>query len=245
MADRTNPFLEIGYSEYTGFHLMPFSMKERAVRHELNRQRVIVSILLDLHLMALTGFVEESAALTLRGAVSQSLEGHEGDAAAHCVPRQLLVRTRTPQEILRGKMPERAWALDLLFAETDVLPANFNISDSRAERLGLNEAFLKSCRQVIEAGQHGGQMEAGSVSMIVRGAFDKYKIAAKTAFQAAVSRLNDKLSPAYLFPSERARWNEQLQITEQYAEALIESNIGPTVIELSRIEGLMRVYTLK
>lgn len=253
MADRKNPFLEIGYAEYTGIHRMPFALKERAVTHEHNRQRVVVSLLLDLHLMSLSGFIPAGAVLGLKGAVSQNLEGHEGDAAAHCVPRQLIINSRTPQEILAnpspvssGKpMPERARAVDVLFAETDILPVNFNISDSRAERRGLNDAFLNGARQAVQAALHGGQMEAGAISTAVNAAFDKYKADARTAFQSAILRLKDKLKPTYLFPAFRARWTEQLQITEQYLEALANSAIAQREMDLSRIEGLMRVYRLQ
>lgn len=245
MADRTNPFLEIGFSEYTGIHRMPFALKERAVTHEHNRQRVVVSILLDLHLMALAGFIGKSSPMRLRGAIMQNLEGHEGDAAAHCAPRQLLIGTRSPQAILFKPMPERAFALDVLFGETDVLPVNFNICDSRAERRGLNAAFLNGCRQAIKAGLHGGEMKATAISTAVNAAFDKYKIEAAMAFQSSVTRLKDKLKPTYLFPAIRAKWIEQLQITEQYGEALADSNVAQKKTDLAIIEGLIRVYTIK
>lgn len=245
MADRKNPFLEIGFSEYAGIHRMPFALRERAVTHENNRQRVVVSILLDLHLMALSKLIEPAAAIGLRGAVAQNLEGHEGDAAAHCAPRQLIINGRPPQEILAQKMPERAWALDVLFGETDVLPVNFNICDSRAERRGLNDAFLNGCRQAIQAGPHGGEKSAQAISTAVRAAFDKYKSDAKIAFQSSVTRLKDKLKPTYLFPALRAKWTEQLQITEQYGEALASSTAAQNKTDLQTIEGLIRVYTLK
>jgi hypothetical protein len=253
MADRTNPFLEIGFSEYTGIHLMPFALKERATTHEHNRQRVVISILLDLHLMALAGFIGKATTLGLSGAITQNLEGHEGDAAAHCAPRQLIISGRPPQAILlrparnssAKPMPERAFALDVLFGETDILPVNFNICDSRAERRGLNAAFLNSCRQAIKAGLHGGEMNAESISSAVKAAFDKYNSDAKTAFQSSVARLKDKLKPKYLFPHLRARWTEQLQITEQYGEALASSDVLQKKTDLGLIEGLIRVYKIQ
>lgn len=253
MADRTNPFLEIGFSEYAGIHLMPFALKERAATHEYNRQRVVVSILMDLHLMALAGFIGKTATIGLRGAITQNLEGHEGDAAAHCAPRQVLISGRPPQVILlhparnssAKAMPERAFALDVLFGETDILPVNFNICDSRAERRGLNNAFLNACRQAIKAGQYGGEMKAEAISTAVNAAFDKYKADAKTAFQSSVQRLKDKLKPRYLFPHLRSRWTEQLQITEQYGEALASSNVAQQKTDLTIIEGLIRVYTIE
>lgn len=252
MSNRTNPFLEIGFSEYKGIHLMPFALKERAAKHEHHRQRVVISILLDLHLMALAGFIGKTTTMGLRGAISQNLEGHEGDAAAHCAPRQLIIDGRPPQAILAQPrnsaakpMPERAFALDVLFGETDILPVNFNICDSRAERRGLNGAFLNGCRQVIKAGAHGGEMKAESISSAVKSAFDKYKSDAGIAFQSSVTRLKDKLKPKFLFPHLIARWTEQLQITEQYADALANSDVVQQKTDLALIEGLIRVYTIQ
>lgn len=245
MADRTNPFLKIGYSEYNETRRIPFDLKEDATKHEHSRQRVVISILLDLHLMALKGFIPQSAAIGLRGAVVQNLEGHQGNAAAHCVPRQLIISGRTAQDLLAQRMPERSLALAGLFGETDVLPVNFNICDSRAERRGLNNAFLSSCQQVIDAGRLGGQMRGESVATVVRAAFDKYRSDARIAFQSSVQRLKDKLKPTYLFPHLRARWTEQLQITEQYADALTSSDVMQRKTDLTVIGGLIYIYTLE
>jgi hypothetical protein len=169
------------------------------------------------------------------------------------VPRQLIVNGRAPQAILAQPpqnsparpMPERAFALDVLFGETDILPVNFNICDSRAERRGLNDAFLNASRQAIKSGLHGGEMSTEAIASAVKGAFNKYQSDAKTAFQSSIIRLKDKLKPTYLFPHLRARWTEQLQITEQYAEALADSNIAQKKTDLAIIEGLIRVYTVQ
>jgi hypothetical protein len=254
MADRKNPFLEIGYDadQHIPRHV-PLDLKTRAVMHETNRQRVVISIMLDLHLMTLTGYIKPNAMIGLRGAISQNLEGHEGDAAAHCAPRQVLVNSMPPQQILAnppagieaGRNPERGWALDALFSETDVLPVNFNICDSRAERMGLNGAFLNACRQVVASAKYGGQMKPDVVATLVSNAFDRYRSDSMVAFRAAIRRLKDKLKPTFLFPHIRERWIEQLQITEQYLEAALESATVENELELSRIEGLIRVYSLE
>jgi hypothetical protein len=254
MADRKNPFIEIGMPDYTGIHLMPFAMRERAETHERNRQRVVLSILLDIHLMALAGYVKEHDLLGLRGAVSQNLEGRADDAtaAAHCVPRQLLIAIRTPQDILLNPLtahlppiPERSFALNVLFAETDILPVNFNIADSRAERMGLNAAFLRACKYTIQAAHIGGQMTAASILTFAANAFAIYKDEARLAFRAASERLRQKLKPTYLFPKEREKWTEQLQITEKYAETLQSSPTTGELLDIQKIEGLIRVYTLR
>lgn len=240
--------------EYEGVHRMPFALRERAETHERNRQRVVLSVLLDLHLMSLAGYIEATQPLGLRGAISQNLEGSADDAtaAAHCAPRQLLVGVRPPQNILLAPllngllpMPERAFAVDVMFAETDILPVNFNISDSRAERLGLNEAFLRACKYIIKAAHYGGQMKSSSIGTIAENAFAIYRDESLRAFQAAADRLREKLKPTYLFPKDRAKWTEQLQITEKYADTLRSSPITGELLDIHKIEGLIRVYTLK
>ena len=239
--------------EYAGVHMMPFSLRHRAETHERNRQRVVLSILLDVHLMALTGYIKKGDLITLRGAISQNLEGSAADAtaAAHCVPRQLLINIRTPQDILFNPlgddlppMAERAFALDVLFAETDILPVNFNIADSRAERLGLNYAFLKACKYIISAAHYGGEMKAAQILSVVENAFSIYKNEASQAFTAAAERLREKLKPTYLFPKDRAKWTEQLQITEKYSETLRIASPTRDILDTQIIDGLIKVYTL-
>lgn len=239
---------------YAGVHLMPFALRERAETHERNRQRVVLSILIDVHLMALTGYAKPTQALGLRGAISQSLEGNAADssAAAHCAPRQLLIGIRPPQDILFNPLsgdlapiPERAYAVDVLFAETDILPVNFNIADSRAERLGLNDGFLRACKYIIKAGHLGGKLTAASILTIGENAFAIYKEESRRAFKAAADRLREKLKPTYLFPKEREKWTEQLQITEKYAETLQSSPTSGELLDKHKLDGLITVYTLK
>jgi hypothetical protein len=244
MADRKNPFLESGFGEYTGIHRMPFALKERAMMHETNRQRVVSSILLDLHIMAIMGLIKKEEPLKLCGAVTQNLGGSQENSteAAHCAPRQLLIGTETPQALLLKAFPERAWALDVLFAETDILPANFNKCDSRAERIGLNEGFREACLFVIETGHYGGKMEAIEIIPKAEHAFGMYKAKATFAFRESIERLKDKLKPKFLFPKDKVKWTEQLQITQQYADTLAEAPGKDQGIALWKIEGLVKIY---
>src|SRR3954447_26784822 len=93
MSDRKNPFIEIGFPEYAGVHMMPFGLLERAVRHENARQRAVISVILELHMMALINVIEKDSNVSLDGAHFQSLKGEDAadTEAAHCVPRQILI----------------------------------------------------------------------------------------------------------------------------------------------------------
>ena len=117
MSSRKNPWKRIGRPDYEGVHHMPFDTKNRAITHELNRQRVITQILLDLYCMAVVGLIDKDGRVVLKGAGSQNLIGSKTDKteAAHCAPRQIIVGGRRPQDILFTHFPERALALDSLF----------------------------------------------------------------------------------------------------------------------------------
>ena len=244
MTDRKNPFTEIGFAKYEGVHRMPFALRERAIRHEMNRQRVVGSLFVELFVM--TGFeiLPNGLAVTLRGAISQNLEGSSESVtqAAHCAPRQVYLRSETPQQILRKVFPERAWALDVLFAETDILPSSFNVCDSRAERYGLNEAFCAACQFVVTAGQSAPTTDAKLIVVKADHAFSIYRDHAALAYRQCSERLTDKLKPRFLFPRERAKWNEQLQITEQYIETLRRASGRAEGISRQKIEGLIKAY---
>lgn len=246
MADRKNPFTEIGFPEYTGIHRMPFALKDRAVMHETNRQRVIASIILDLHFMAVLNIIKAGEPISLGKAVAQNLKGTDQDTteAAHCAPRQLLVGTQSPQELLQAVIPERAWVLSVLFGETDILPDNFNKCDSRAERRGLDRAFRHACQYAIEAGHQDAQLEINKIIVKAERAYAIYKDGATVAFRESAERLKIKLKPKFLFPKEEAKLTEQLQITEQYAETVRESPGKTQGISLWKIEGLIKIYKL-
>lgn len=246
MTERKNPFTEIGFAKYEGIHRMPFALKERAITHEINRQRVVCSLLLDLHLMAVLGIIPKGLPLTLRGAISQNLEGSGENMtqAAHCSPRQLYIGSETPQRLLRKVFPERAWAIDVLFAETDILPSNFNICDSRAERYGLNEAFRNACQYIIAAGHNKPSTDLNVIVIKAESGFSIYRSRAAQAFRQSAEKLKNNLKPKYLFPKERAKWTEQLQITEQYIETLRDAPGREAGISRRKSEGLLKAYTI-
>ena len=253
MSSRKNPWKEIGRPDYEGVHLMPFDLENRAVQHELNRQRVISQIFLDLYCMAALGLFKKGMPVALRGASSQNLSGSKSDQteAAHCAPRQILIGTQRPQDILFLSFPERAFVIDSLFAETDILPANFNKSDSRAERNGLKEAFRSACETVITAGHIHGNLDKFLVSTALKNAYEIYKVKAKKAFQYSARRLKDKLDKIQasrvqhtIRSKEKRKWEEQFAITGLYADTLHESAGVSVVLEPGRIEGIFKIYEM-
>lgn len=242
MPNRKNPFAFDGRPAYTGPHFMPFDLDGRATRHEANRQRVVTALLLELHVMSVKNIIQKNSLLSLRGAVSQSFEGHDGDQAAHCAPRQILVFTQTPSELLKSKFPERAYVLDCLFAETDILPANFNRADSRAERNGLNDGFLQAGQAIVKAGQHTEKLSPNQVIGEVKTAYSIYEKAAKTAFEKSSQELAAKIKLPGTAAQILERWQEQLKITGRYAETLQDSPGHARALDLGIVTGLIKLY---
>lgn len=246
MADRKNPFTQIGFGKYEGIHRMPFALKDRAITHENNRQRVVGSILSDLHIMAVLGMIPKGLPLSLRGAAMQNLEGSNENLtqAAHCAPRQLYIGAEPAQWFLRQTFPERAWALEVLFAETDILPVNFNVCDSRAERYGLNDGFREACQSVIEAGQNDPQEDVNVMSIKLNAGFAMFRHKALNAYRESVEKLKSNLKPKYLLPKNQVKWTEQLMITEQYIETLRYNSGKREGISREKVVGLLKEYKI-
>lgn len=243
MPNRRNPYTAIGRPTYEGPHLMPFDLPGRAMQHEFNRQRVVTALLLNLHILAVKKITPQNSLLSWRGAISQSLEGHDGNQAAHCAPRQILIFSQTPSEILSKVFPERAYVIDCLFAETDILPANFNRADSRAERHGLNDGFLRACQWVVNTGQHAENMLANLLISAVQEAYSIYKKAAAVAFRESLAELDGKINSPVGVSQKLARWKEQREITEYYQKTLRDSPGHTKALNIDVIAGLIKVYS--
>lgn len=243
MGTRKNSFNQIGYSS-AGIQRMPTALKEAAIEHETNRQRVVASILLELQFMMLKGMVKNKHLFKLSKAVSQSLKGNKEDStqAAHCVPRQVRFGVEAMQDVLFRFFPERAWAVSVMFGETDILPTNFNKCDSLAENKGLEEAFRKACQYTIDT-KDGMEMKSHSILTRAENAFSIYKSIADTAYLECERFIKGKFKP-FLFPPQVKELTEQLQIMEQYAETLKNSPGKIEGVSISKIEGLIRIYSL-
>ncbi len=224
----------------------PRAIRDSARWHEGRRQRVVASILIELHLMAATEIIPKTArGFTMIKARSQDAFGSTENQTepAHCVPRQLVIRAREPHDLLRKPLPDRADFVCGYFAKTDTLPIDFNECDSRCERLGLVEGFRIACVSAIATGHlTDGELKFTKVSVDVKNAFDLYKSAAKDSFQSSITRLEKKLTFPKPLPENERRWKKQLLITQGYAHELRYSSAMRTISELDEIEHLIKVY---
>lgn len=243
MGTRKNPWTAIGYSTYKGFHRMPFELRSRAQAHDLDRQRVVSSILLELYVMATLGIIKKHRNVSVKKAISQNLRGSRSNMteAAHCCPRQVMVGDQTPQGLLKTVFPERSLAVNGLFAESNILPANFNKCDSRAEGNGLSKGFRDACQYVVKDAHLRGKMRYESVTPTVRNAFYIFKNAGKDAYRVSVERLENKLR-FNATEKEKEAWTEQIEILQIYSRTLRTSSGASVVLGRERVNGILKIY---
>lgn len=244
MGDRQQVDYWIDFGDET----LPKSLKGRAVWHEGRRQRVIVSILLEIHLMALTEIIPKSCrGVNVEKASWQDDVGSDDDdtQAAHCVPRQLILNGKHPHDILGRYSLDRRDYLQGFFGKTDLLPVNFNKCDSRAERVpkvNIAEGFRKACRSAITSGQIGGKLTPSSVGTNVANAFDHYTASAKQTYSICILRLKQKLARPAIKQKDKDRWKEQLIITQNYASEVNNSAAFAENVRLAEIKDLIDLY---
>ena len=231
-----------------GDESVPRSIKGRAVWHEGRRQRTIISILVEIHLMALTEIIPKSCrGFKIEKAYWQddSGSGDKGTQAAHCVPRQLVINGKHPHDLISKYSTERRDFLQGFFGKTDLLPSNFNKCDSRAERVPLvniAEGFRKACRAAITSGQNGGQMTPQSVGTAIGGAYGIYTAHASQAYTICIQRLKLKLTRPSIKPADKENWKEQLSITQYYAQEVNNRKAFNENARLAEIDKLLKLY---
>lgn len=244
MGDRQQTDWWIDYGDES----VPKSTKGKAVWHEGRRQRTIVSILLEIHLMSLTEIIPKSCrGFKVERARFQDDEGCDDDdtQAAHCVPRQLIINGKYPHDILMKYSADRRDFMQGFFGKTDLLPVNFNKCDSRAERVPLvniAEGFRKACRAAITSGQIGGQLTPQSVGTAVASAYDNYTSHAGQTYKICIQRLKLKLSRPNVKPSDKDKWREQLAITQYYAQEVNNRAAFNENVRLAEVSKLLKLY---
>ncbi len=192
-----------------------------ATTHEIERQRTLTQMLLEIYMM--TGFkmLDKDDQLTVKGATVQDERAGGGDQAAHYLPRQLMVNAISLQDVAAGHSTALSDHIKALFARTEHLPANYNRADSKAEMQGLDEAFRQACRAVLKAAKpfSAGQNSRDALEnapTFIKSAVNIYQINAKGAFHKALHGLEEKLNGERVFATERERWTMQSEIIRNY-----------------------------
>ena len=219
-----------------------------AATHEVERQRTITQILLEVYMMAKFGMIDKDDKLYVKGAEVQDERATGGDQAAHYVPRQLTVNTVSLQAVALRYSTALSNHIAALFARTEHLPANYNRADSKAETNGMDEAFRYACQSVVEsssfliAGQDANDVVKHAPTFI-KSAVNGYQEKAKTAFHLAIKSLEDKLSGERVFETERERWTMQIAILRCYLKIDGIHQAINEELTSERVESVFHTYS--
>ncbi len=219
-----------------------------ATTHEIERQRTITQILLEIYMMTGFGMLDKDDKISVKGAEVQDERASGGDQAAHYLPRQLIVNTVSLQDVAVKYSTELSNHIKALFARTEHLPANYNRADSKAETNGMDDAFRHACQLVIAsspfliAGQDANDVVKNAPTFI-KSAVNVYQDRAKFSFYQAIKGLEDKLNGERVFETERERWTMQIEILRCYQKVYgIHQSINEELTS-ERVEGTFHTYT--
>ena len=219
-----------------------------ATTHEIERQRTLTQLLLEIYMMTGFGMLDKDDQFTVKGAEVQDERATGGDQAAHYLPRQLLVNAITLQDVAVKYSTALSNHIKALFARTEHLPANYNRADSKAEMQGLHEAFRQSCRAVLKASKPIANKNSSADAVenaptFIKSAINIYQIHAKVAFHNALKGLKEKLDGERVFATEKERWTMQSEIIKSYLKVSgIHQSINEELTS-ERIEGTFHTYT--
>lgn len=219
-----------------------------AATHEVERQRTVTQVLLEIYMMTSFGMLDKDDKISVKGAAVQDERASGGDQAAHYLPRQLVVNTINLQDVAVKYSTALSNHIKALFARTEHLPANYNRADSRAETQGMDDAFRHACRLVVESsafllGNKDPNEVVRNAPTFIKAAINVYQSRAQVSFHQAIKGLQDRLKGERVFETEIERWTMQIEILRCYSKV---SGIHQAINEeltSERLEGTFHSYT--
>ncbi|CAN5408893.1 hypothetical protein BH10ACI1_BH10ACI1_21960 [soil metagenome] len=224
----------------------PNSIKGRARQHEQHRERVITTLLAHLYLMSANNLLPSSRSVAAKRAYWQDYSGSEaaGTEAAHCVPCQLRINGKRPEQYIRRFNNALAEEIAALFGKTNMfLPAIFNKCDSRCEANGLVDAFWDAAIQVIDSGLCQST-KIKDVTNHVRNAFGFYSSLAMATFDYVVQLYEIDKNRLANF-GKTAEMNEvkaKKVIVHHYRRELMNPVALSDVIRFGEIKEMIEIY---
>ncbi len=219
-----------------------------AMRHEVERQRTITQILLEIYLMTGFGMLGQDDKISVVGAEIEDERLRIGDQAVHFLPRRLMVNTVSLQNVAFRYSTRLSSQIKVLFERSEYLPVNYQRADSKAELNGMNEAFRRACQSVsvsspfLIRGQDAGNVEKNAPTFI-KSAINIYQSKVSIAFHQAISDLEEKLKGERVFETERERWTTQTAILRCYLKVNGIHQAISEELTAGRIESRFRAYT--
>lgn len=219
-----------------------------AMTHEVERQRTITQVLLEIYMMTNFGMLKKTDVISVKGAEVQDERASGGDQAAHYLPRQLTVNTDSLQNVAVRYSTALSDHIKALFARTEHLPANYNRADSKAETQGMDDAFRHACQLVVESsafliGNQDPNDVVKNAPTFIKSAINVYQSRAKVSFYQAIKGLEDKLNGERVFETERERWTMQIEILRCYLKVGGIHQAINEELTSERIEGTFHTYT--
>lgn len=224
----------------------PTSIKGRARQHEQHRQRVVTTIFSHLYLMSALEILPANRSVAAERAYWQDFGGSEaaGTEAAHCVPCQLKINGKRPEQYVRKYDNSVSEEIAGLFGKTNpFLPAIFNKCDSRCEANGLVDAFWDAAINVIDSGLCGST-EIKDVTNHIRKAFGLYKSSAMVTFDYVYQLYEiDRTRAANFGKTAEANEAKAKKVIIQHYRRELQNPVALNdVIRFGEIEEMINIY---
>ena len=224
----------------------PTSIKGRARQHEQHRERAVVTIFSHLYLMSALEILPVNRSVAAERAYWQDFTGSEaaGTEAAHCVPCQLKINGRRPEQYVRKHNNAMGEEVAGLFGKTNkFLPAIFNKCDSRCEANGLVDAFWDAAIEVINAGLCKST-KIKDVTNHIRNAFGFYSAQALVTFDYVYQLYEIDRTRAATFgkTDEMNEIKAKKVIIQHYRRELASPVALGDVIRFGEIEEMINLY---
>lgn len=180
-----------------------------AIQHSTFRNDRVVRVLCFIGMLRGLGRIRDTAKVECIAAQRQHFSSTHGYQAAHYLPGQLRIDINYPWNLIQDARTRLQF--EVLFADVEHLPADFNKADSAAEACGLKDAFARSGQALIQrvVPRPGGGLDRRAVREVYQ---QTWRPAAEQAFRAAMQQ---KHSRPHLPELQKDEWGNLLNLEER------------------------------
>ncbi len=211
MAQRTVP--DIGAAREARFNQLTVERfradAHAAIQHSTFRNDRVVRVLCFIGILRGLGRIRDTAKVSCIAAQRQHFSSTSGYQAAHYLPGQILIDCNYPWNLIQDVRTRLEF--EVLFADVEHLPADFNKADSAAEACGLKDAFARSAQALIQRviPRPGGGLDRQAVRDVYQ---QTWHPAAVRAFRSAMEQ---KHSRPHIPELQKDEWGNILNLEER------------------------------
>jgi hypothetical protein len=182
---------------------------QAALQHSTFRNDRVVRVLCFIDLLRGLGRIRNTAKVDCIAAQRQHFSSTSGYQAAHYLPGQIRIDGSYPWNLIQDARTRLQF--EVLFADVEHLPADFNKADSAAESCGLKDAFARSCQAVVwrNVQRPAGELDRQAVREVYQ---QIWRPAAEQAFRVAMQQ---KHSRPHLPELRKDEWGNILNLEER------------------------------